>query len=278
MMKITVLVDNQPHPENLSLDVEHGLSFYIETECNDKILLDVGASDKFLHNAKRLGVNIADVDYLILSHAHNDHTGGLACFLQNNQKAKIYLSSNINGLGYYSNRRKNMRDISIDYSLLQEYRERFIFVSNNMQLTPSVHVICDIPIRYSLPQANRTLFAGKEPDTFNHEMAVLLKRESQYVLLSSCTHLGLLNTLEASQISPTTFIGGMHLIDSDDNNKFETEKEYNSIAETLRTRYPDLQIYTGHCTGCNAQRVLTNLMPKQFHIFHTGFEWCRHGQ
>lgn len=265
MMRITVLVDNQPHPENLSLDVEHGLSFYIETERHDKILLDVGASDKFLHNANKLGINIADVDYLILSHAHNDHTGGLACFLENNKKAKIYLSSNINGLGVYSNRRKNMRDISIDYSLLQEYRERFIFVSNNMQLTPSVQIICDIPIRYSIPQANRTLFAGKEPDTFNHEIAVLL---------SSCTHLGLLNTLEAAQTSPTIFIGGMHLIDSDDDNKFETEKEYNTMAETLRVRYPDLQIYTGHCTGSNAQCVLTNLMPKQFHTFYTGYEWC----
>ena len=83
MTKITVLIDNQPDPERPSLETEHGLSFYIQTD-KSNILLDVGASDKFLNNAGQLGIDIADVDCLVLSHAHNDHTGGVACFLQHN--------------------------------------------------------------------------------------------------------------------------------------------------------------------------------------------------
>lgn len=56
MATITVLVDNMPDPDDQSLEREHGLSFYIPTESGN-ILLDVGASDKFLSNARHLGIN-----------------------------------------------------------------------------------------------------------------------------------------------------------------------------------------------------------------------------
>ena len=67
--------------ENTSRDHElvsaHGLSFYIETE-NRKILFDLGPDESFLKNARALRIAIEDVDYVILSHGHRDHTGGLA--------------------------------------------------------------------------------------------------------------------------------------------------------------------------------------------------------
>lgn len=272
-MKIKVLVDNMPHPEKPSLVAEHGLSFYVETR-HEKILLDVGASDKFMRNAHNLGIEIADVDVLVLSHAHKDHTGGLAHFLQNNSKAKVYLSANINGSGYYSNRRKDMRDISIDYGLLMANKERFEAVADNIRLSPTVRIIGKIPVSHSLPKADRTLFAGDAPDTFNHEIALLISEGDQTVLMSSCTHLGLLNTLEAcAPVVPRVFIGGLHLVDSDEDNCFESDEDYASMAEMINSRYPGIQIYTGHCTGSRAKCVLKSLLPDHFHVFHTGYEW-----
>lgn len=274
MTKITVLIDNQPDPERPSLETEHGLSFYIQTD-KSNILLDVGASDKFLNNAGQLGIDIADVDCLVLSHAHNDHTGGLACFLQHNSRAQIYLSSNINAYGYYSNRRRHMRDISIDYGLVQTNMHRIVTVTDNIRLTPSVEIISRIPVSHSIPQANRTLLAGEKPDNFSHEMALLVREGDRHILLSSCTHLGLLNTLEAcAPIRPDAFIGGLHLIDSDDNNRFETDEDYTALSAAIRSQYPGLQIYTGHCTGSNAKSTLSHLLSGQFHTFHT----CSHFQ
>ncbi len=273
-MKITVLIDNQEHPENSALRAEHGLSFHIETERGEKVLLDVGASDKFLYNAEELGIDIADVNYLILSHAHNDHTGGLDAFLQHNGKARIFLSSHIRGEGYYSSRRGGLRDISIDYRLLKENEDRFAGVGESIRITPSVRIVSEIPAGHALPKANGTLLCGGAPDTFSHEMAVLLTCGKDTILLSSCTHLGLLNTLEACRPEcPTVFIGGMHLVDSDDTHLFETETELLAAGRELLSAYPELQIYTGHCTGGNAQRILKSLMPKQFHTFYAGFEW-----
>ncbi len=272
-MQATVLIDNRPHPLKTSLEVEHGLSFYLEMD-GKKVLLDVGASDKFLTNANRLGIDICDVDYLVLSHAHKDHTGGLAYFLQNNSKAQIYLSSHINNGGYFSTRHGMKRDISIDYELIDKYKERFNWVSENTTITPSIILISHIPVKYELPKANRTLLAGDTLDNFNHEIALLLTTDNQTVVFSSCTHLGLLNTLEAcGKRDISTFIGGLHLVDSDCINTFETEEEIEAITQTIQNDYPDLQIYTGHCTGEQTLQLLSKRLSTQFHSFHTGFEW-----
>lgn len=86
-MLIKTLVENTSVSEDFGS--EHGLSLYIETK-KQKILFDVGASELFLQNAKKLGVNIADVDFLVISHGHYDHGGGLKTFLKRTQKPKYF--------------------------------------------------------------------------------------------------------------------------------------------------------------------------------------------
>ena len=81
-MKIKVLSENTAISEEFAC--EHGLSVYLESG-GLKILFDTGASDLFLKNAKTLGVDIADVDLLFLSHGHYDHGGGLKDFLRVNK-------------------------------------------------------------------------------------------------------------------------------------------------------------------------------------------------
>ena len=89
VMIIKTLVENT----SLSKDFgsEHGLSLYIETK-DSKILFDVGASELFLENAKKLNVDISNVDYLIISHGHYDHGGGLRGFLCKNTKLRYFFA------------------------------------------------------------------------------------------------------------------------------------------------------------------------------------------
>ena len=70
----TVLVDNVGTE---TLGGEWGLSVYIQTG-EKTILLDAGGSELFARNAEKLGLSIADVDYAVLSHAHYDHSLGVA--------------------------------------------------------------------------------------------------------------------------------------------------------------------------------------------------------
>ena len=96
-MKITTLLENKTTCD--ALRCEHGLSLYIETE-KHKILFDSGASDAFWENARALGIDLAQVDIAFLSHAHNDHCGGLLTFLRGNRTAKVYLQKEAFG-DYY---------------------------------------------------------------------------------------------------------------------------------------------------------------------------------
>ncbi|HBR03839.1 MAG TPA: MBL fold hydrolase, partial [Ruminiclostridium sp.] len=87
-MIVKTLMDNTSISKDF--DSESGLSLYIETK-DYKILFDVGASGLFLENARKMGVAIADVNYLIISHGHNDHGGGLSAFLKQNTHAEVFL-------------------------------------------------------------------------------------------------------------------------------------------------------------------------------------------
>lgn len=91
MIKLTVLVDNTPNPQNGDLGYEHGFSLFGEFD-GIRFICDTGASDLFSINAARLGIGIKDVDFSFMSHAHNDHTGGLKCLLENTGHVYFYLT------------------------------------------------------------------------------------------------------------------------------------------------------------------------------------------
>lgn len=270
-MKVTVLIDNKPDPRS-ELQTEHGLSIYFEAG-GKKFLLDAGASGKFAENAVKLGINIPEVESLILSHAHSDHTGGLAEFLRINKKARIFLSSQIAGVSYFSTRRGSRRDISPDSLLFEKYPERFVRTDGNMPIFPGIRLICRIPPVSDLPKANRTLFVSNALDDFGHEMAVRVDTPAGNVILSSCSHNGILNTLAACGDRQTTaYIGGMHLIDSDMENQYETDEQLAGIADKVKLLYPRMQLITGHCTGANAQRIFSEMLGDRFILFHSGFQ------
>ncbi len=78
-MKITILVDNYV-PNKFELCGEPSFSCYIEDE-NLKILFDAGISGFPLKNAKRLNIDLSDIDYIVLSHGHLDHAWGLGHYV-----------------------------------------------------------------------------------------------------------------------------------------------------------------------------------------------------
>ena len=267
-MKITVLVDNIAN-EGSGLNAEHGLSFWLQTD-EGNFLVDVGATSLFAENACKMGIDIADADYLILSHAHADHVGGLSAFLNINRKAKIYLSSYVCGRNCYSTRRGIKRDISIDHNLLQQHKERFIFVEGNTEITSSVRLICEIPAIFPVPMANATLLANDEQDDFLHEIAVAIDSNVGTSILSPCTHRGILNILDAMNgCKVVNFIGGLHLLDSDEKNIFESAEDIEFLSREISNR--NISLCTGHCTGKVAKDILSRELGDNFKEFYSGF-------
>ena len=84
---MTVIVDNV---SDNGIKGEWGLCILVEHE-GKNILVDAGASDLFAQNMKKLGKDIQDIDYGVLSHAHYDHANGMPKFFEENTKAKFFV-------------------------------------------------------------------------------------------------------------------------------------------------------------------------------------------
>lgn len=92
-MKITVLVENNSRIDNYLL-AEPALSLLIEHKDN-RILFDTGYSDVFLQNAKTLNIDLNNITDIVISHGHNDHTGGLSFLKSSNSSIKLTAHPNI---------------------------------------------------------------------------------------------------------------------------------------------------------------------------------------
>ena len=85
-MKVTIVVDNIEHA---GIPGEWGFCAYIEQN-GKKLLLDTGASDLFADNAEKINIDLKDVDFAVVSHAHYDHAKGMEIFFEINEKAPFY--------------------------------------------------------------------------------------------------------------------------------------------------------------------------------------------
>ena len=278
MTAIHILIDDRPSPvgdNTRGLIPEHGFSLYFE-HLGKKWLLDTGATSQFIKNANTLGIDLSEADHLVLSHVHYDHTGGLKSFFEINGRATVYLSRTVKGNAYYSFKNGEKRFIGMDENLLNEYSGRFrLLDDNNFWINEQVGILCHIPTPYPCPKGNRILSSEKEgtavADDFSHEIAMVMKTSAGLAIFSSCTHKGLLNTLAAAcdfagSSNVMAFIGGTHLIDG----PYETYEELAETAALLQEHYPIMHLYTGHCTGENALKTLSLLLPGKITAFYTG--------
>lgn len=248
-MKITTLVENTT--SNEMFGCEHGLSLYIET-LGHKILFDMGQSDLFFENAKKLKIDLEQVDVAVLSHGHYDHSGGLKKFLEINHCAKVYLSKyafkpHYNGEKY----------IGMDKDL--ENSDRLHFVDDELKISDGLTL-------YSCNDKKRELDFGsfglsvvekgeKIPDPFLHEHYLLIEEEKS-VLISGCSHKGILNIVK--WFEPDVLVGGFHF------SKLQLDEKLRSYARNLDSF--DTEFYTCHCTGVEQYEFMKKTMPRLHYI------------
>ncbi len=246
-MKITALVENTAANETVC--AEHGLSLYIEAN-GKKILFDMGQTDLFASNAKALGVDLAQVDFAVLSHGHYDHGGGLGQFLALNATAPVYANRNAFG-DYYNGTEKY---IGLDKTLRDN--ERLFFADDE-------HKICDGFYLFSCNSKERPRYLGSfglnkksdggfAPDDFLHEQYLLIEEEGKRVLISGCSHKGVMDIV--GWFEPDALVGGFHY------SKLETDDVLKNCSEYLASFNTDY--YTCHCTGVEQFEFMTKYMSR----------------
>ncbi|GAB3520872.1 MBL fold metallo-hydrolase [Photobacterium alginatilyticum] len=276
-MKLTALVDNSRLNSRPDLAVERGLSLHIET-MGQQILFDAGSGKAFCDNAALLGVEIRDINAAVISHRHHDHCNGVTHFLDCNTKAQVYFREceetdySFKAFGFKSN-------VGIDMEIFEKAPERFFFVNEMTEILPNIYVVTNISSKYQQPKGNKYLFSnsgkGCKPDTFDHELLLIIKENDGLVVFTGCAHSGVINMVHtAVELFPSArikaVVGGFHLVglpifDSVGGSK----EEIKAIGQTLES-YPIDKLYTGHCTGMKAFGILKKVLGDRLEHLPTG--------
>ena len=252
-MRATVLVDNIAAD---GLCGEWGLSIHIE-HAGHVLLLDTGASPLFVENAAALGLDLAAVEFGVLSHAHYDHADGMEAFFAANDRAKFHVRAGAkeNCFGYHGDK---LAYIGIRRGTLRKYADRIVYAEGCFELYPGAwllpHTTPDLAaVGKKAGMLVKDGIFRRRPDDFAHEQTLVLETERGLAVFSSCSHAGVENILREVRVAfpgkrVCALVGGFHLYRT-------APDEVRALAGLLRDSGVE-RIVTGHCTGQEAFDIL----------------------
>ncbi|MBQ0058440.1 MAG: MBL fold metallo-hydrolase, partial [Lachnospiraceae bacterium] len=216
-MRLQILVENTSMGEFTG---EHGLSVYVE-HAGKKYLIDTGATGLYSENAKKLDVDLSEIDAAFLSHAHYDHSGGYNEFFAANGKVKVYLQSAAKIKQYFKIAGPIKKYIGIPEGILERYVDRFEYVDGYKDMGDGVYILPHTTPGLSKRGQHAHMYGminGKPVvDDFAHEQTVVFEEEDGLYCFNSCSHGGVDNIIEeVKQVFPNkpikAFIGGFHMM------------------------------------------------------------------
>ncbi|MCR1898856.1 MBL fold metallo-hydrolase [Irregularibacter muris] len=270
-MNITTLIENKSGGKE-ELNTEHGLSMYIEID-GKNILFDTGQSGKFIDNAKKLNIDLKDLDYAILSHGHYDHSGGFVRLIQEiNPKIKLYV-----GKGFF-HEKYNLHQEDYEY-VGNDFDEDFLrsnhipveyIQENSMNITENLIAFTNFHRNEEFENSNQNMFIKEKnkykKDLFLDEISLGIPSKEGFVLLVGCSHVGIVNILDTviqrTNKNIHTFLGGTHLVT-------EEEEKINRVIQYIQEK--DIQVVGAcHCTGKNGETMLREQLGEKFKNNRTG--------
>jgi 7,8-dihydropterin-6-yl-methyl-4-(beta-D-ribofuranosyl)aminobenzene 5'-phosphate synthase len=255
-VSISVVVENAALRADLIS--EHGLSLWIEYQ-EKRVLFDTGRSNAVICNAKKLGVDLACTDAIIISHGHYDHTGGLPGSLDIAPKAKIYLHPMATE-PKFSQKTSNVKYIGMPDSAKKAIQgHHIVWTATPAYLYPGLAVTGQIPRINDFEDAGGAFFLDEncqKPDILLDDQALFIESSRGLIVVFGCAHSGAVNILD--YISKLTgcekiyaLIGGMHLLNAD-------QMRINKTIETFK-KYDVQKVIPLHCTGQKIIEVLKSV-------------------
>ena len=269
-IKVTVLVENRSVKSGLS--PEHGLSLVLDID-GSRWLFDTGQSSMAVENARELGTDLKNIQGIILSHGHYDHTGGLESVLRETGAVDIYAHPGIFRERFGLEKNGKTRSVGIPFSrhLLEELGGRFSLSETVREISPGITLSGEIPRRTSFEDGDPFLVIkeGEQyiPDPFRDDQFILLDDEEGVIMITGCCHAGLINSLKVvRELHPgkkiKAVIGGLHLRAADHTKLLK-------IIDSLEPFAPE-EIIAGHCTGEKTEAVLSRAFGRRFQPLKTG--------
>jgi 7,8-dihydropterin-6-yl-methyl-4-(beta-D-ribofuranosyl)aminobenzene 5'-phosphate synthase len=266
-VKLTVLVDN-----NTLIDryfyAEPGVSYFIQ-DGDSKILFDVGYSDAFIKNAQKMtNVHLLDIDFLVLSHGHLDHTWGLVPLIKFYTEAAIekidyrkpalvahpltFLTKTLDGLGEIGSivsEEKLSKHFEIELSKDPVWlTERLVFLG---EIERTNDFEAKSPI-------GKIVQDGLEKDDYvMDDSALAYKSPGGLVIITGCSHAGICNIVEcAKKVCEDDriidIVGGFHLLDP-------PEEQLRGTCNYMKKLRP-VKVHACHCTDLSSKIALSQVV------------------
>ena len=206
-MKITIVYDNKISKDIRGLKAGWGFSCFIETK-KKNILFDTGwDGDMLISNMQILGIDLQGADYVILSHNHWDHCGGLARLLHLNNRLGVYVQK------------------SFSKNLKEEIRKR----ANIYEVQRSTEICPEI---YTTGEIEGAVITGKEKILIK-EQSLIISTIQGFVVITGCAHSGIDKILNSANKLGKIYalIGGFH-----DFEEYDLLKDISVIVPTHCTK------------------------------------------
>lgn len=270
---ITVLTDNTV-PERSETIAEHGFAAMVQTE-SGSLLFDTGRGRAVVHNAAALKKDLAQIDKIVLSHAHGDHTGGLPDVLRVllGKKTEVLAHPDIFAERYREKEGKRIfGGIPFQQGYLEKMGARFVFNKGPVEIGEGMFLTGEVPRGTSFEGGD---MAGRfivkdgtvEPDLLWDDQSLVIQTEKGLVLLLGCAHAGIVNVIHhAIHLTGVNdilaVIGGTHIGLSGDDQREQT-------IEALKS-FRIQHLVPAHCTGLEAMARMRLALGECVQFSHVG--------
>ncbi len=269
--RITILCDNSVGPMTGSLG-EHGFAALVE-HAQGKLLFDTGQGGTLLHNAQRMGKELAQVTQVAISHGHYDHTGGLLPLLKQCGAKELFAHPGIFTPRYRVKDTGECHPIGIPHErqTLEAAGGSFNLATGFREIAPDIFLTGEIPRVTDFEKGDQGIYqdcTGQHLDRCSDDQSLVIATERGLVVLLGCCHAGLVNTLEhlayqSGRRDIYAVIGGTHL-------GFCSQEQLEQTIAALR-RLAVKKMAVSHCTGFAASARMSRELPQEFQLAMVGY-------